>query len=195
MQKARRHPTKGLRPLVSTRFQVLFHSLIQGTFHLSLTVLVRYRYSRSIQPYQMVLADSDRIPRVPPYSGYRYRQNMHTLKGLSPSMAQLSSCVKLRINIRYRGPTTPIKPEPDWFRLFPVRSPLLRESFLFSFPPVTQMFQFTGLAPFGDRSSTCRVAPFGNLRISARCSSPKLIAAYHVLHRLQIPRHPPCALN
>jgi hypothetical protein len=43
MQKARRHPTKGLRPLVSTRFQVLFHSLIQGTFHLSLTVLVRYR--------------------------------------------------------------------------------------------------------------------------------------------------------
>ena len=42
MQKARRHPN-GLRPLVSVRFQVLFHSLVQGTFHLSLTVLVRYR--------------------------------------------------------------------------------------------------------------------------------------------------------
>ena len=27
------------------------------------------------------------------------------------------------------------------------------------------------------------------------CSSPKLIAAYHVLHRLLEPRHPPCALN
>jgi hypothetical protein len=39
MQKARRHPTKGLRPLVGVRFQVLFHPLIQGTFHLSLTVL------------------------------------------------------------------------------------------------------------------------------------------------------------
>ena len=47
MQKARRHP-KGLRPLVSVWFQVLFHSLIQGTFHLSLTVLVRYRSHRSI---------------------------------------------------------------------------------------------------------------------------------------------------
>ena len=47
MQKARRHP-KGLRPLVSVWFQVLFHSLIQGTFHLSLTVLVHYRSSRSI---------------------------------------------------------------------------------------------------------------------------------------------------
>ena len=47
MQKARRHP-KGLRPLVSVWFQVLFHSLIQGSFHLSLTVLVHYRSLRSI---------------------------------------------------------------------------------------------------------------------------------------------------
>ena len=27
------------------------------------------------------------------------------------------------------------------------------------------------------------------------CSSPKLFAAYHVLHRLLVPRHPPCALT
>ena len=27
------------------------------------------------------------------------------------------------------------------------------------------------------------------------CTSPKLIAAYHVLHRLREPRHPPCALS
>ena len=27
------------------------------------------------------------------------------------------------------------------------------------------------------------------------CSSPKLIAAYHVLHRLLMPRHSPCALS
>ena len=26
------------------------------------------------------------------------------------------------------------------------------------------------------------------------CSSPLLIAAYHVFHRLLVPRHPPCAL-
>ena len=47
MQKARRHPN-GLRPLVSVWFQDLFHSLIQGSFHLSLTVLVHYRSLRSI---------------------------------------------------------------------------------------------------------------------------------------------------
>src|SRR5207247_9826209 len=27
------------------------------------------------------------------------------------------------------------------------------------------------------------------------CSSPRLIAAYHVLRRLPVPRHPPCALT
>ena len=47
MQKARRRPL-GLRPLVNERFQDLFHSLNQGAFHLSLTVLVRYRSLTSI---------------------------------------------------------------------------------------------------------------------------------------------------
>ena len=28
----------------------------------------------------------------------------------------------------------------------------------------------------------------------ATCASPQLIAAYHVLHRLPVPRHSPCAL-
>ncbi len=46
MQKARRHLS--LRPLVGVWFQVLFHSLIQGSFHLSLTVLVHYRSLKSI---------------------------------------------------------------------------------------------------------------------------------------------------
>ena len=49
MQKARRHPIfQKLRPLVSARFQVLFHSSIRGAFHLSFTVLVHYRSLGSI---------------------------------------------------------------------------------------------------------------------------------------------------
>jgi hypothetical protein len=39
IQKVRRHFIKKLRPPVSNRFQVLFHSPNRGTFHLSLTVL------------------------------------------------------------------------------------------------------------------------------------------------------------
>ena len=30
---------------------------------------------------------------------------------------------------------------------------------------------------------------------TAICASPRLFAAYHVLHRLREPRHPPCALD
>ena len=47
MQKARRH-TFVLRPLVGARFQGLFHSSIRSAFHLSFTVLVRYRSLGSI---------------------------------------------------------------------------------------------------------------------------------------------------
>ena len=47
MQKARRR-TYMLRPLVNTRFQVLFHPPTRSTFHLSLTVLVHYRSLKSI---------------------------------------------------------------------------------------------------------------------------------------------------
>ena len=48
MQKARRHPSWGLRQLVSEQFQGLFHSSIRSAFHLSLTVLVHYRSLGSI---------------------------------------------------------------------------------------------------------------------------------------------------
>ena len=45
--KARRqNDLSPLRPVVSTQFQILFHSPRRGSFHLSLTVLMRYRSSR-----------------------------------------------------------------------------------------------------------------------------------------------------
>ncbi len=61
-------------------------------------------------------------------------------------MVRLSSALPLLSRVVYRSPTTPTLPKQDWFRLFPVRSPLLRESLLFSFPPGNEMFQFPGFA-------------------------------------------------
>jgi hypothetical protein len=58
-----------------------------------------------------------------------------TCTGLSPSLVELSSHSTSNYS-PYCSPTTPIA-ETTWFGLFPVRSPLLRESLLFSFPPVT----------------------------------------------------------
>ncbi len=45
-----------------------------------------------------------------------------------------------------------------------------------------------GLFPYGfPHSEICGSMPM--------CGSPQLIAAYHVFHRLLVPRHPPCALS
>lgn len=144
MQKARRHPINGLRPLVGIRFQGLFHSFIQGSFHLSLTVLVHYRSLESIQPYGMVPVDSDKVSRAPPYSGYPKEsilfriQDYHLILFSFPT----ASAIIQFCNSVYKV----LQPQSkDWFGLFPFRSPLLRKSIFLSFPPGTKMFQFPGL--------------------------------------------------
>ena len=89
-----------------------------------------------------------------------------------------------------------------WFGLFPFRSPLLRKSIFLSLPPVTKMFQFTGL------NSYSYVFTIWYLRITIgglphseisgsklTYSSPKHIVVRHVLHLLLVPRHPPSALS
>ena len=85
------------------------------------------------------------------------------------------------------------------FGLFPVRSPLLRESLLFSLPPGTKMFQFPGLASRTNiRMHALQACGLSHSEIRGStviCTYPRLIAAYHVLPRLCEPRHPPCALS
>ncbi len=48
----------------------------RGTFHHSLTVLIRYRSSGSIQAYRVVPADSQQIPRARCYSGNNTKQRV-----------------------------------------------------------------------------------------------------------------------
>ena len=87
------------------------------------------------------------------------------------------------------------------FGLMRVRSPLLAQSLLLSFPPGTKMFQFPGFAPklgFG-----VGIAPDGFPHSDIRgspgiCPSPRLFAAYHVLLRLREPQASPvrpCSLS
>ena len=144
MQKARRHSTRLLRPLVGTWFQELFHSSIRSAFHLSFTVLFHYRSQGSIQPYGMVPADSDGISRAPPYSGYHKEstsfrlQDYHFLRFSFPANSTMIQFCNSYIMV--------LQPQSiDWFGLFPFRSPLLGKSIFLSFPPLTKMFQFSGL--------------------------------------------------
>ena len=67
------------------------------------------------------------------------------------------------------GPSTPALSR---FGLLPFRSPLLGESFLFSFPAGTKMFQFPAFSHHSlcvqlcvTLHCECRVSPFGHLRI------------------------------
>ncbi len=88
------------------------------------------------------------------------------------------------------------------FGLVRVRSPLLAESLLFSIPAGTEMVHFPALSSttyvFSRRYPRINQGGFPHSEISGStpvCGSPKLIAAYHVLHRLLVPRHPPYALS
>ena len=135
----------------------------------------------------MVPADSRRIPRVPRYSGCRqaarrFAYGPLTLCGrifqtvpLTTHVATLRSYNPRRA-LRRRG-----------FGLFPVRSPLLGESLLFSLPAGTKMFQFPAFAHRPsrcDRPSACRVFPFGDPRITGHLHLP---AAYRSLSRPSSP--------
>ena len=53
------------------------------------------------------------------------------------------------------------------FGLLPVRSSLLGESRLISFPSATEMFQFTEFPTLRSAGHPCSVARFGDLRINA----------------------------
>ena len=88
------------------------------------------------------------------------------------------------------------------FGLFRFRSPLLTESHVV-FSSSGYLDVSVHRVPFhtlwiGVWMTEVCSAGFPHSDISGSmdiCSSPKLFAAYHVLHRLSVPRHPPCALN
>ena len=101
-------------------------------------------------------------------------------------------------------PDRPYNPKVQalWFGLFRVRSPLLAESLLFSLPAGTEMVHFPALPswPYVFRPRyggiTRRGFPHSEIPGSQPvCGSPRLIAAYCVLHRLLAPRHSPYALS
>ena len=120
--------------------------------------------------------------------------------GLSPSLAGFPKTFPLNSLNQFRGPNPGMLARR--FGLFPFRSPLLWESHVvfFSSPYLDVSVQ---AVPFHTlwigvwMTEVCSVG-FPHSDISGSldiCSSPKLFAAYHVFHRLLVPRHPPCALS
>ena len=92
----------------------------------------------------------------------------------------------------------PYNPARRRFGLLRFRSPLLTESLLISSPRLLRWFTSSRLAPphYFIHARGAGIAPCGLPHSAVRgskdmCSSPRLFAAYHGLHRPQAPRHPP----
>src|SRR6185436_5623671 len=133
MQKARRHSTKMLRPLVGTRFQVLFHSPSGvlftfpgcGATQEQTRETIRFRL-RGCYPLWRPCSTDLRLADgfVTPAQTCRPGRSV-----LQPRIRNACTLARIR------------------FRLVRFRSPLLAESRLISFPRGTEMFQFPRLPP------------------------------------------------
>ena len=119
--------------------------------------------------------------------------------GLSPSPAGFPKTILLNLSDQLRGPNPGM--HAPRFGLFRFRSPLLTESHVV-FSSSGYLDVSVHRVPFltlciGVRILEVCSSGFPHSEISGSkdiCSSPKLFAAYHVFHRLSVPRHPPCAL-
>ena len=144
----------------------------------------------------MVLPVSHRISPVPRYSGYCSCNKSISPTGLSPYIVTLSSAIQLYIYSQLLQSYNPDNAVTS--SVWAIPSSLTTTSgitFVFfscgyldvSVHRVCLLFrilylQYSGF-PHSDISGSKVI-----------CTSPKLFAAYHVLHRLWEPRHPPCAL-
>ena len=168
MQKARGQAGRGQRPPTARRHGVSgsVSSPDRGSSHRSVALLG----SLSVVIECLALRDGPRRFRpgftCPTLLGYRLGGRASVAYGtVTRSGALFQEDFGSRALIPCHRPHDPGRC-PARFRLVPVRSPLLRESRLLSFPPGTEMFQFPGSArAFRDRRS------FG--------SSPGLFAAFH----------------
>ncbi len=168
-KKARHHPPHKARALTDCRHTVSGTISLPsrgGTFHHSLTVLIRYRSLRSIQAYRVVPADSQQIPRARCYSGgkktfhesrqvFVYGGALTLYDRPSQTTSTNPTVYHFRPHRRMREETPPQHRTHNPRRvshahglaILRFRSPLLTESLLFSLPTGTEMFHFPRVTP------------------------------------------------
>ena len=134
MQKVRGHP-EGLPLFVGTRFQVLFHSPLGVLF----TFPSRYSFTIG---HQVVLSLGGWSPQIP--AGFHVPHCTQDTDCPTPAFVYggvtLYAVPSQALPLTFVVPMSVLQPHTNelmWFGLFPVRSPLLRESRLISFPTGT----------------------------------------------------------
>ena len=120
-----------LRPVVSARFQILFHSPRRGSFHLSLTVLFRYRSSSVFSlgqwsaqlPTELACSVVLRIPPLPLRCAY--------------GTLTLSCRPSQTVRLRFRFVPEVLQPPPVNWQVWAFPLSLATTRGIFSFPPGT----------------------------------------------------------
>ena len=144
----------------------------------------------------MVLADSDRISHVPPYSGYCYDGKCFRVRDYHPLWSYF-----------------PVSSTNIYFSIAQSYNPKIAETILVwaistSLATTTEITLVFSSCAYLDVSVQrvrfhcwiihlqCIRFPHSDICGSNRiCQSPQLFAAYHVFLRLWEPRHSPCALS
>ena len=146
----------------------------------------------------MVPARSHKVSRVSWYSGYRHVR-FPFMYGAFTLCGRLSQNLSIRISESIMRSEPRHARTPVWPLSISLAATLEIEFSFFSSPYLDVSVQavpdvwlwihhtttevFSARFPYSDISGSMDI-----------CSSPKLFAAYHVFHRLLVPRHPPCAL-
>ena len=212
LQKARRHPRAETPTACGHTVSGALSLRSRGSFHRSLTVLCSIgrwavfslgRRSSRIPTGFLVSRGTWGQPQVPPA---RRLRGSHPLWPAFPDRSPAPWFPARGCN-RARTPPLPCPRNAcrltrTQFGLFPVRSPLLGESRLFSLPRGTEMFQFPRCPPAGYAFPGGRLPiteggfPHSDIPGSTPAyGSPGRFGVRPVLHRPPAPRHPPCALS
>ena len=146
----------------------------------------------------MVPAHSHKVSRVSWYSGSCHAR-LPFVYGAFTLSGWLSQNHSTRLTRQFCSPNPGV--HALRFGLFRVRSPLLTESHVV-FSSAGYLDVSVHRVPYiwlciHHMLTEVLSARFPHSDISGSqdmCSSPKLFAAYHVFHRLLVPRHPPYAL-
>ena len=99
LQKARRHPARGLRLLVGARFQVLFHSPLGVLFTFPSRYWFAIGHRRVFSLGGWCPPGSDRVSRARRYSGAALAVRADSRTGLSPCSAGLPRPFRFRADL------------------------------------------------------------------------------------------------
>ena len=147
----------------------------------------------------MVPAHSIKVSRVSMYSGYRsvsssFAYGAFTLSGrLSQNLS--ARFTESLMRSEPRSARTPV-----WPLSISLAATLEIDKFSFSSSPYLDVsvqavpFHTLWIGVWMHEVCSCGFPHSANCGSVDICSSPQLFAAYHVFHRLLVPRHPPCAL-